>query len=127
MNGEGRPPRRMDGDGAMGDGPRGPGSKDGAMRDGPRGPGSNDGAMRNGPMSDGAMNGEGRPPRRMDGDGAMGDGARGPGSKDGAQAKGPKPSVPMGPPSKMTLIVEPPITFDAAWFTPEKQLSINGK
>jgi hypothetical protein len=35
--------------------------------------------------------------------------------------------VPMGPPSKMTLIVEPPITFDAAWFTPEKQLSINGK
>ena len=127
MNGEGRPPRRMDGDGARGDGPRGPGSKDGAMRDGPRGPGSNDGAMRNGPMSDGAMNGEGRPPRRMDGDGAMGDGARGPGSKDGAQAKGPKPSVPMGPPSKMTLIVEPPITFDAAWFTPEKQLSINGK
>ena len=127
MNGEGRPPRRMDGDSPMSDGPRGPGSKDGAMRDGPRGPGSNDGAMRNGPMSDGAMNGEGRPPRRMDGDGAMGDGARGPGSKDGAQAKGPKPSVPMGPPSKMTLIVEPPITFDAAWFTPEKQLSINGK
>ena len=73
------------------------------------------------------MNGEGRPPRRMDGEGGMRDGPRGPGSKDGAQAKGPKPSVPMGPPSKMTLIVEPPITFDAAWFTPEKQLSINGK
>ncbi len=94
MNGEGRPPRRMDGEGGMGDG---------------------------------AMNGEGRPPRRMDGEGGMRDGPRGPGSKDGAQAKGPKPSVPMGPPSKMILIVEPPITFDAAWFTPEKQLSINGK
>ena len=87
MNGEGRPPRRMDGDGGMGDGPRGPGSKDGPMRDGPRGPGS----------------------------------------KDGPPPKGPKLGVPMGPPSKMILIVEPPITFDAAWFTPEKQLSINGK
>jgi len=100
MNGEGRPPRRMDGEGAMnGDGPRGPGS---------------------------GMNGEGRPMRES----AMnGDGLRGPGSGmngDGPM-KGPKPSVPMGPPSKMTLIVEPPITFDAAWFTPEKQLSINGK
>ena len=107
MNGEGRPPRRMDGDGAMnGDGPRGPG----------------------------AMNGEGRPPRRMDGEGAMNaDGPRGPGAMNadgppnGGPSKGPKPTVPMGPPSKMTLIVEPPITFDAAWFTPEKQLSINGK
>ncbi len=117
MNGEGRPPRRMDGEGGMGDGP---------------------------------MNGEGRPPRRMDGEGAMRDGPHGPGSKDGAMRdnlrateggpmgqgngpqngappKGPKQTVPMGPPSKMTLIVEPPITFDAAWFTPEKQLSINGK
>jgi hypothetical protein len=95
------------------------------------------GGDKSGPMRDGPMNGEGRPPRRMDGEGrpprrmdgegGMRDGPRGPGSKDGAQAKGPKPSVPMGPPSKMTLIVEPPITFDAAWFTPEKQLSINGK
>ena len=136
MNSEGRPPRRMEGDGAMnGDGPRGQGSGmngesrpprrmdgDGAMNgEGPRGPGS-------------GMNGEGRPPRRMDGDGAMnGDGPRGPGAMNGegppngGPSKGPKPSVPMGPPSKMTLIVEPPITFDAAWFTPEKQLSINGK
>ena len=95
----------MDGDGAMNGDGRPPRRMDG----------------------DGAMNGEGRPPRRMDGDGAMGDGARGPGSKDGPPPKGPKPSVPMGPPSKMILIVEPPITFDAAWFTPEKQLSINGK
>ena len=105
MNGDGRPPRRMDGDGAMNGDGRPPRRMDG----------------------DGAMNGDGRPPRRMDGDGAMGDGARGPGSKDGPPPKGPKPSVPMGPPSKMILIVEPPITFDAAWFTPEKQLSINGK
>jgi hypothetical protein len=96
------------------------------------GGGDKSGPMRDGPMNGEGrpprrMDGEGRPPRRMDGEGAMRDGPRGPGSKDGAQAKGPKPSVPMGPPSKMTLIVEPPITFDAAWFTPEKQLSINGK
>ena len=115
MNGEGRPPRRMDGDGGMGNG---------AMNGEGRPPRRMDGE---GGMGDGAMNGEGRPPRRMDGEGGMRDGPRGPGSKDGAQAKGPKPSVPMGPPSKMILIVEPPITFDAAWFTPEKQLSINGK
>ena len=145
MNGEGRPPRRMDGDGAMNaDGPRGPGAMNG---DGPRGPGAmngegrpprrmdGEGAMNgDGPRGQGAMNGEGRPPRRMDGDGAMNaDGPRGPGAMNadappnGGPSKGPKPSGPMGPPSKMTLIVEPPITFDAAWFTPEKQLSINGK
>ena len=83
-----------------------------------------EGAMNgDGPHGPGAMNGEGRPPRRMDGEGAMN--ADGP--PKGGQSKGPKPSVPMGPPSKMTLIVEPAITFDAAWFTPEKQLSINGK
>jgi hypothetical protein len=83
-----------------------------------------EGAMNgDGPRGPGAMNGEGRPPRRMDGEGAMN--ADGP--PKGGQSKGPKPSVPMGPPSKMTLIVEPAITFDAAWFTPEKQLSINGK
>ena len=118
MNGEGRPPRRMDGDGAMnGDGLRGPGAMNGEGRPPRRMDG--DGAMNgDGPRGQGAMNGEGRPPRRMDGDGAMN--GEGP-------MKRPKPSVPMGPPSKMTLIVEPPITFDAAWFTPEKQLSINGK
>ena len=145
MNGEGRPPRRMDGEGAMnGDGLRGPGAMNG---DGPRGPGGingegrpprrmdGDGAMNgDGPRGQGAMNGEGRSPRRMDGDGAMNGEGRPPRRMDGEGAmngegpmKGPKPSVPMGPPSKMTLIVEPPITFDAAWFTPEKQLSINGK
>jgi hypothetical protein len=83
-----------------------------------------EGAMNgDGPRGPGAMNGEGRPPRRMDGEGAM----NGDGPRNGGPSKGSKPSVPMGPPSKMTLIVEPPITFDAAWFTPEKQLSINGK
>ena len=83
-----------------------------------------EGAMNgDGPRGPGAMNGEGRPPRRMDGEGAMNTD----GPPKGGQSKGPKPSVPMGPPSKMTLIVEPAITFDAAWFTPEKQLSINGK
>ena len=113
-----QPPRRMDGDGAMnGDGPRGPGAMNGEGRPPRRMDG--DGAMNgDGLLGPGAMNGEGRPPRRMDGDGAMN--GEGP-------MKRPKPSVPMGPPSKMTLIVEPPITFDAAWFTPEKQLSINGK
>ncbi len=129
MNGEGRPPRRMDGEGVMnGDGPRGPGAMNGEGRPPRRMDG--EGAMNgDGPHGQGAMNGEGRPPRRMDGEGAMnGDGPRGPGAMNGeGPMKGPKPSVPMGPPSKMTLIVEPPITFDAAWFTPEKQLSINGK
>jgi hypothetical protein len=123
MNGERRPPRRMDGDGAMNaDGPRGPGAMNGEARPPRRMDG--DGAMNaDGPRSLGAKNGEGRPPRRMDGDGAM----NGDGPPNSGPSKGPKPSVPMGPPSKMTLIVEPPITFDAAWFTPEKQLSINGK
>ncbi|MSR34726.1 MAG: hypothetical protein EXS12_08045 [Phycisphaerales bacterium] len=100
-----QPPRRMDGDGAMNG--EGRPMRDGAMNGEGR------------PMRDGAMNGEGRPMR----DGAM----NGEGSPNGGPPKGPKQSVPMGPPSKMTLIVEPPITFDAAWFTPEKQLSINGK
>ena len=59
----------------------------------------------------GEMRGEGRPMR----DGAMNG------------SKGPRPSLPMGPPGKLTLRVEPPITFDAAWFTSEKQLSINAK
>ncbi len=123
MNGERRPPRRMDGDGAMNaDGPRGPGAMNGEARPPRRMDG--DGAMNaDGPRGLGAKNGEGRPPRRMDGDGAM----NGDGPPNGGPSKEPKPSVPMGPPSKMTLIVEPPITFDAAWFTPEKQLSINGK
>jgi hypothetical protein len=123
MNGERRPPRRMDGDGAMNaDGPRGPGAMNGEARPPRRMDG--DGAMNaDGPRGLGAKNGEGRPPRRMDGDGAM----NGDGPPNSGPSKGPKPSVPMGPPSKMTLIVEPPITFDAAWFTPEKQLSINGK
>ncbi len=118
-----QPPRRMDGEGAMnGDGPRGPGAMNGEGRPPRRMDG--EGAMNgDGPRGPGAMNGEGRPPRRMDGEGAMN--ADGP--PKGGQSKGPKPSVPMGPPSKMTLIVEPAITFDAAWFTPEKQLSINGK
>jgi hypothetical protein len=101
-----QPPRRMDGEGAMNSEGRPPRRMDG---DGPRGPG--------------AMNDKGRPPRRMNGEGAM----KGDGPPNGGPSKEPKPSVPMGPPSKMTLIVEPPITFDAAWFTPEKQLSINGK
>jgi hypothetical protein len=101
-----QPPRRMDGEGAMNSEGRPPRRMDG---DGPRGLG--------------AMNDKGRPPRRMNGEGAM----KGDGPPNGGPSKEPKPSVPMGPPSKMTLIVEPPITFDAAWFTPEKQLSINGK
>jgi hypothetical protein len=123
MNGERRPPRRMDGEGAMNaDGPRGPGAMNGERRPPRRMDG--DGAMNaDGPRGSGAKNGEGRPPRRMDGDGTM----NGDGPPNSGPSKGPKPSVPMGPPSKMTLIVEPPITFDAAWFTPEKQLSINGK
>ena len=107
-----QPPRRMDGEGAMNGEGRPPRRMDG------------DGAMNgDGPRGPGAMNDKGRPPRRMNGEGAM----KGDGPPNGGPSKGPKPSVPMGPPSKMTLIVEPPITFDAAWFTPEKQLSINGK
>ncbi len=107
-----QPPRRMDGEGAMNSEGRPPRRMDG------------DGAMNgDGPRGPGAMNDKGRPPRRMNGEGAM----KGDGPPNGGPSKGPKPSVPMGPPSKMTLIVEPPITFDAAWFTPEKQLSINGK
>ena len=41
----------------------------------PHGVGGGDkaGPMRDGPMRDGPMNGEGRPPRRMDGEGGMGD------------------------------------------------------
>ena len=107
-----QPPRRMDGEGAMNSEGRPPRRMDG------------DGAMNgDGPRGPGAMTDKGRPPRRMNGEGAM----KGDGPPNGGPSKGPKPSVPMGPPSKMTLIVEPPITFDAAWFTPEKQLSINGK
>ncbi|MCE9619667.1 MAG: hypothetical protein K8R92_07135 [Planctomycetes bacterium] len=109
---DGRPGGEMRGDrppppeGDMED-DRHPPPPEGDMRDGDRPPPPPEGGMRDGD----------RPPPP----------ARGGMDRDRPQHQDPKQTVPMGPPSKLILMVEPPITFDAAWFTPEKQMAIYGK
>jgi hypothetical protein len=103
------PPRPPHDDGAAGDHPPPPDAPAEAdmARDGaPRGmPGDR-------PPPGGVAGGDGLPPPQ--GSGMNGD--RPPHDR--------QQTVPMGPPSRMILIVEPPITYDASWFKPETQIAL---